>query len=198
MSSNTSPTESRRSIRHILRHPFDTTKDVFKSSSKPLNEQKPSIRSTDTNSPSPALQLGTGPSPTTHSNLHLSVPSSVSAQLASAPDVALDTSAPSPSGVVGTSSDHTSHIAKTERPDSDDGKKRWGRSWVELEATLHALYQTAGTFPPLQPAIGTLISCLETIQVSIIVVDHYQATENNGYLGGRQASPRLQRSGIIS
>lgn len=39
------------------------------------------------------------------------------------------------------------------------------RSWVGLKAALEMLYNTAKVFPPLQSVVGSLISCIELVQV---------------------------------
>lgn len=62
------------------------------------------------------------------------------------------------------------HVGST-RPavtfESEFGERGRTQSWASLETALQTLHRTAKVFPPLRSAVGTLISSLDIVQVSM-------------------------------
>lgn len=81
-------------------------------------------------------------------------------------------------GVIGTSA-HVAH-AQT-NTNSGAAKKTPSPSWTGLETALKNLHLTVKVFPPLQSATGTLISCLEQVQVNGNLITPRHMPNSFGY-----------------
>lgn len=56
----------------------------------------------------------------------------------------------------------------TTQPTIESKEKNGGKSWKALATALHALHKTSKPLPMLQSVVGTLVPCLDTLQVCTI------------------------------
>lgn len=192
MSSNSSPAKSKGGLRSRIRHVSDTTKSLLKSTFGPGTQE--SLQTpTPGADPSSPVPLG-GSKPRNKSDVCLSPAShTVTQQLStSTPDLALSGQTPSTSRIAETVAEHAASNSGTTKNNPTGSNKYPDGSWKGLEMALKALHQTAKVFPPLQSAIGTMISCLELVQVSVTLSDdNNQRLIHGEGIGGRQEAPRL-------
>lgn len=90
-------------------------------------------------------------------------------------NVSVHASASSTTGIIG---DTTRAVDVENHPIANSNN--WSRARTGLEAALQGLHLTTRIFPPLQSAIGILISCLELVQVIARFLDYHPVTNLNG------------------
>lgn len=144
-----------------------SVKEWFKSFSKSASQQSSRTPTPSADSSSPLPRIGTGS--TVGNKNHLSAPSNVPLlQLPTgAPELVITAPASSTSEVAQAPGGYSPLVIESAQPDPkpEPGTQSLGFGLTTLEVALRTLHKTARVFPPLQPAINTLISCLELVQV---------------------------------
>lgn len=160
----------KKDIWRHLRRASDKAKDLLKPPSRSTSHNLGLGAPLPGNSSTPASPASSIPSST--SSINLTVPGLPLTQPpgANAPG-SLGTSPPTTPWIFTTSIDDKIPTIQIER-DPEAGARKLGQSWAGLEVALRALHQTAKIFPPLHSAIGTLISCLDLVQVNIKSIRH--------------------------